>query len=101
MYWIEKEKEMIKSTRRASKVWVTFTVDAKSAEKIYVKGSWDDWKPKEMKRKKSGEFYLTKVLPAGECFEFGYLDDGGRWFADDSLETVESPFGGTNSLLKL
>jgi hypothetical protein len=54
-----------------------------------------------MKRKKSGEYYLTKVLPAGERYEFGYLVDESDWCVDHELPLVPTPFGSKNSVLEL
>ena len=54
-----------------------------------------------MKQKKSGEFYLTKVLPTGQSYEFGYMVNGSEWHCDDDLGCVASPYGSDNSLLEL
>ena len=91
---------MIKVTKRGPKAWVTFTAPYPESEEVLLKGSWNDWNAEPMKRKKSGEFYLMKILPTGEHYEFGYLIDG-EWHTDDELPGVETPFGSHNSLLEL
>lgn len=92
---------MVKINRKNKKAWVTFNTPALECEKVELMGSWDDWKAEEMKRKKSGEFYIRKYLPLNETYEFGYLVDKERWICDDTLPTVDSPLGGKNSILKL
>ncbi len=90
---------MIKVSKRGKKVWVTFTLEGNDFDDVKIKGSWSDWAEEPMKRKKNGDFYIVKVLPAKERFEFGYLADG-RWVHDKSLEATSSPFGSQNSVLK-
>jgi hypothetical protein len=93
---------MIKVTKRGKKAWVTFTMPASSAVTgLAIKGSWNGWQAEAMKRKKSGEFYITKVLPVGERHEYGYVPDGDGWLADASQPCVETPFGSRNSVLEL
>jgi 1,4-alpha-glucan branching enzyme len=92
---------MVKTTKRGSKVWVTFTVPAGDYESVHLKGSWDGWETREMKVKKNGEFYTTRVVPAGERYEFGYITDSNGWMTDESLPTVGTPFGSLNSVLEL
>ena len=91
---------MIKITKRQKRAWVTFTLPKSAIEEAYLKGSWNDWRPEAMKRKKNGEFYLMKILPTDARFEFGYLVDG-EWRTEESLPDVETPFGSRNSLLEL
>ena len=93
---------MIKTKQNGQKVWVTFTVTPETeTESIALCGAWSDWEDEPMKQKKNGEFYLTKVLPAGNTFEFGYKVDGKAWCTDDECETVQSPFGTHNAVLEL
>ncbi len=94
---------MVKITQKGNKVWVTFTAPATVSESddVKIKGSWNDWRPEAMKRKKSGEYYITKVLKTGQTYEFGFLVDDVAWVIDNDLPTVETPFGSENSLLRL
>ena len=92
---------MVKITKKGNKAWVTFTTPILECEKVEIKGSWNDWKNEEMKRKKSGEFYIRKYLPTNETYEFGYLVNGSKWIWDESLPTIENPYGSKNSILKI
>ncbi|WP_292663119.1 isoamylase early set domain-containing protein [Nitratifractor sp.] len=91
---------MLKITKRGKKAWVTFTLPDSTVEKAFLKGSWNGWKAEAMKRKKSGEFYLMKILPTDTRYEFGYLADG-EWRTDEELPDVQTPFGSRNSVLEL
>ncbi|WP_300364708.1 isoamylase early set domain-containing protein [Hydrogenimonas sp.] len=92
---------MVKITKKGKKAWVTFTAPTTECDSVAIKGSWNKWEPETMKKKKSGEFYITKVLPVGESFEFGYLVDESDWLADHELPLAETPFGSKNSVLEL
>lgn len=93
---------MIKTKQNGKKVWVTFTVSpGANAERVALCGEWNDWSEEPMKVKKNGEFYLTKVLPAGSVFEFGYKIDGDTWVAESECPNVPSPYGTHNALLEL
>ena len=92
---------MIKITKRGSKSWVTFTVNIPNSEKLYIKGSWDNWQLKEMKRKRNGDFYITKILDNNNSYEFGYENEKGEWIHDESLDNVNSPFGSINSIIHI
>ena len=54
-----------------------------------------------MKRKKSGDYYITKVLNSGENFQFGYKVNGNVWVTEEECSSVASPFASHNSLLEL
>ena len=94
---------MVKITKKGKKAWVTFTAPdtVADAESVMIKGSWNNWKPERMKRKKNGQFYITKVLPLNKEYEFGYEVDESAWVIDNDLPTIETPFGSFNSVLKL
>jgi len=92
---------MVKVTKKGNKAWVTFSLPAGTGEKVEICGEWNEWKHEPMKVKKSGEFYITKVLKCGEDYQFGYRVNGQAWECDDELGCVSSPFGSNNSLLEL
>ncbi|WP_457595918.1 isoamylase early set domain-containing protein [Hydrogenimonas sp.] len=92
---------MIKVTKKGKKAWVTFTAPVTEAESVSLKGSWNGWEPETMKRKKSGEFYLTKILKTSERYEFGYLVDESDWLHDPETPLADTPFGSKNSVLEL
>ncbi|MCK9490964.1 MAG: hypothetical protein M0Q24_02655 [Sulfurimonas sp.] len=91
---------MLKVTKKGDKAWVTFSIMPESECEVFLSGEWNEWQDEEMKVKKSGEYYLTKVLSCNQSYEFGYKIDS-RWICDNEVQTVESPFGSKNSLLKL
>lgn len=93
---------MIKTKQNGKKVWVTFTVSPlEGASDVLLCGEWNAWETEPMKQKKNGEFYATKVLPAGSRFEFGYKVNGQEWLLEEACATAPSPFGSTNSVLQL
>jgi hypothetical protein len=93
---------MIRTKQNGKKVWVTFTVAPKEGmNDVALCGAWSDWSHEPMKQKKNGEFYLTKVLPAGSAFEFGYKINGEEWQQETGCQSVPSPFGTFNALLEL
>lgn len=92
---------MIKITVKEDKAWVTFSLPQQNIESASLSGTWNEWKSEPMKQKKSGEFYLTKVLPTGQSYEFGYTVNGSEWRCDDELGCVASPYDSDNSLLEL
>ncbi len=92
---------MLKITKKGNKAWVTFSVVPTQDSDIFLCGEWSDWEEEKMKVKKSGEHYLTKVLPAGKSYQFGYKTDNDKWICDNQTELIKSPFGSYNSLLKI
>ncbi len=90
---------MVKISKRGKRAWVTFTLPGEGIESAAIKGSWNGWEEEPMKRKKNGDFYIVKVLPVSESFEFGYLTSDGRWIFDETLKMVNSPYGSKNSVL--
>lgn len=93
---------MIKKKQNGNKVWVTFTVGPKEGmQSAEICGAWSDWSHEPMKQKKNGEFYVTKILPAGSSFEFGYKVNGSEWLSDEDCACVPSPFGTENAVLEL
>lgn len=91
---------MLKITKKGDKAWVTFSFTPEKESEVFLCGEWSEWQDEKMKVKKSGEYYLTKVLKCGQSYEFGYKIDS-AWNYDCEVETVETPFGSKNSLLKL
>jgi hypothetical protein len=93
---------MVKVTKKENKAWVTFTFPrSEDVRSVHVAGEWSEWEHEPMKQKKNGEYSITKILNAGERFEFGYKINGEHWHKDGDLPSVTSPFGTENSLLLL
>lgn len=93
---------MLKIKKNEQKAWVTFTVSAmKDVNDVVISGEWNEWKEEPMKQKKSGDFYITKVLKPSKSFEFGYKVNGKDWIIEEDCSSVSSPFMSQNSLLEL
>ena len=92
---------MVKVTTKGKKSWVTFSVEPDGIENINICGEWNDWNDEPMKLKKSGEYYITKILPVDNQYQFGYRINEDEWHCDSDLESVASPFGSHNALLKI
>lgn len=93
---------MITIKKNGEKVWVTFTfAPAKRVDDVVVSGEWNEWQEERMKQKKSGVYSITKVLKAGERFQFGYKVNGNSWITEQECQSVPSPFSSENSLLEL
>lgn len=92
---------MVKITKKGNKAWVTFTLAPEGVESAMLSGTWNEWHREPMKVKKSGEFYLTKVLPIDASYEFGYVVNDNEWRCDEDLGCVMSTYGSDNSLLVL
>lgn len=92
---------MIKITKKDDKAWVTFSMTPEGDEKFEICGEWNDWVHEPMKLKKSGEYYITKILSTDAQYQFGYRINNSEWRCDDECELIASPFGSSNSLLKI
>jgi len=91
---------MLVLKENGNKVWVTFTFSPTDAvENVKVLGEWSQWKEEPMKKKKNGDYYITKVLNSGNSFEFGYMVNNSEWICDETCSSVSSPFGTLNSIL--
>jgi len=91
---------MVKITNKGKKSWITFTTNPLDAKSVEICGEWNEWKNEPMKKKKNGEFYITKIISSNQNYQFGYKLSDGRWVCDESVETIMSPFNSLNSLLK-
>ncbi len=93
---------MIKITVNGKKAWITFNIKLDQGDKVELLGSWDNWEKKNtMKLKKDGNLAITKVLPTGKHYEFGYLINDKEWICDDSTDFIETEFGSKNSIIKI
>jgi len=93
---------MVTIKKNGEKVWVTFTFSQlQDVDDVAVSGEWNGWKEEPMKQKKSGDYAITKVLKAGNTFQFGYKVNGREWMTEAECPSVHSPFASLNSLLEL
>jgi hypothetical protein len=67
---------------------------------VIVKGAWDNWRGNKMRKKKSGAFYIRKMIPTG-TWEYGFECDGENWQVDQGLSTTESPYGSLNNVISV
>lgn len=93
---------MIKVKTNGAKAWVTFSIlPSEPIERAVLSGIWNDWEEEPMKLKKSGEYFITKILKVGDIYQFGYKINGYEWITDEECPMVPSPFFSQNSLLEL
>ncbi len=93
---------MIKVTKKGNKAWVTFTFQPEdSVESASLAGEWNGWQYENMRQKKNGEFYMTKVLPHSSEYEFRYVINQDEWTNEPQTATIANPYGSSNSLLQI
>ncbi|MBU1667322.1 hypothetical protein KKC13_02825 [bacterium] len=93
---------MLTIKKNGNKAWVTFTFSPTNVvENVAILGEWNQWKEEPMKKKKNGDYYITKVLTSGNSFQFGYKVNGNDWVREEQCASVPSPFTSQNSLLTL
>ncbi len=93
---------MIRVKKNRDKAWVTFTYKPDGDVKtVKILGSWSGWKEESLKRKKNGDFYITKILPIGQIYEFRYFVDDEYWENDVDAMDVQNSFGSVNSAIEL
>jgi hypothetical protein len=91
----------VEITPKAKKATVTFTTPLKEeASQAILTGEWDNWEVWAMKKNKDGAFSVKLSVDLGKSYQFGYSIDG-RWYNDDTLPFITSPFGTSNSILDL
>ena len=93
---------MVTKKAKTKKTWVTFTFQPKElVSTVTLSGSWNDWKGEGMKKKKNGDFYITKILSNDKKYEFRYCVNDIEWENESECEAIENPHGSCNSLLSL
>lgn len=93
---------MIKVTKKGNKAWVTFTFQPENSVKsASLVGEWNGWQYEDMKQKKNGEFYMTKVLSDSSEYEFRYVINQDEWVNEPQIATIGNPYGSNNSLLQI
>jgi hypothetical protein len=95
---------MQKSTGRAGKAVVTFTLPAQvGARRVALCGDWNGWSTDADVLERTGEaFTCTVELEPGRTYRFRYLLDGERWENDWDADRYEpNDFGGDDSVVDL
>ena len=91
----------IKIAPKIRKATVTFTTQAREgASHAILKGEWDGWTAREMKKNRDGSFSVAVNIYTGKSYQFGYSIDE-NWTTDTDLPQVASPFGTNNSIIYL
>jgi 1,4-alpha-glucan branching enzyme len=76
---------------RADVVRVTFVLPAdEPAGAVSVVGDFNGWNPfaHPLRRRGNGTRSAVASVPAGTTLRFRYLGEGGRWFDDESGNSV-------------
>ncbi len=79
---------------------VSFELVKPEAKKVYVAGSFNDWKPEKapLMSMGNGRWVGDLTLKPGR-HEYLFVVDG-QWMPDpNAKESVQNPFGGKNSIL--
>jgi len=82
---------------------VTFTVEAKDANQVFVCGDFNDWNQTshELKKLKNGSFKGTIDLEKDNTYQFKYLVDG-VWQNDEQADSYKwNDLGSENSVLEV
>ena len=73
---------------------------AGKAAKVSVAGSFNQWKPKAMRKQKTGEFTVSVPLAEG-YYEYKFIADG-HWVDDaENGAYAFNPYGTLNSVLQV
>lgn len=81
---------------------VHFVLTTPQAQEVFVAGSFNDWNPGATPLNYIGHDCWVKEisLPPGR-YEYQFVVDG-RWMQDRAAEeTVDNPFGGLNSVVRV
>jgi 1,4-alpha-glucan branching enzyme len=91
-----------KPTDRGARVKVTFSVPSATG-KVCVAGDFNGWDPTATPMRRRGQTRSVSVsLDPGRCYQFRYVDEGGRWFNDERADRYEhNEHGDTNGIIDL
>jgi hypothetical protein len=93
---------VIRQTRGADSVRVTFTLDTDTA--VSVVGDFNGWDPAahRLKPRSNGKRSVSVLMDPGREVSFRYLAEGGHFFDDaDADRYDDNGYGGTHSVLVL
>ncbi len=90
------------STERQQFSTVTLELISPQAKKVYVAGSFNDWKPdKTPLMRTSNDRWIGDLTIKPGKHEYLFVVDG-HWLPDPkAMESVPNPFGGWNSVLSV
>ena len=80
---------------------VRFAVQpASKVIEVLLAGTFNDWKPERMAKRKDGTFVSTKSLAPGE-YKYKFVIDG-QWMPDsDNPRQVPNPYGSMDSIVHI
>ena len=80
---------------------VQFAVHPESnAKKVLLAGTFNDWQPQRMTKKKDGTFVSNQQLAPGE-YRYRFVIDG-KWVPDnDNPARVPNPYGSVDSVVQI
>lgn len=81
----------------AKKQRAYFRLTAPGAKTVSVRGSFNAWEPRPLKRQRNGVWTTWMMLEPGR-YEYRFFVDG-EWENDPAAETVQNEYGSTNCLL--
>ena len=98
-----KEKKQSKKSTTAGKKRVTFRLDCEPGSKVFIAGTFNDWRPqaKAMKDKNGkGQFEVSALLPRGR-HEYKFIVDD-EWRVDPECPNwVQNEHGTLNSVIEV
>jgi 1,4-alpha-glucan branching enzyme len=89
-----RETRMIKLSRTAKTVKVTFALPAEDAvATCSVVGDFNGWKPgtHQLRKRSNGMRSASVTLPKGTRVRFRYLGSNGHWFNDPDVAEFDGP----------
>ena len=78
---------------RAGTVRVTFVLPATDpAGAVSVVGDFNDWNPyaHPLRKRSNGARSAAVTIPVGATLHFRYLAEGGVWFDDETVESLDA-----------
>jgi 1,4-alpha-glucan branching enzyme len=84
---------MIKLSRTAKTVKVTFALPAEHAATCSVVGDFNGWQPgtHQLRKRSNGTRSASVTLPKGTRVRFRYLGSNGHWFNDPDVAEFDGP----------
>lgn len=81
----------------ANKQRAYFRLTAPGAKEVVVRGSFNEWKSRPLKRQRNGVWTTWMMLEPGR-YQYRFFVDG-EWQNDPEAETIVNEYGSTNCLL--
>lgn len=93
---------MLTVKKKGKRAWVTFTFSPTyEVNDVAISGEWNEWDEEPMKKKKNGDYYITKVFSDGDTYQFGYKINHNDWIAEHDCTRVPTIYASENSVLEV